>query len=159
MFERFTDRARRALGMAHQEAMRLRHDHVGTEHLLLGIVKEGSGVAADILYEFNVTLPMIRQKVEELCHGPSSGSPPAKLQQTDCLSRVLNYAEEEAADLSKNYTGTEHLLLGLLREPEGTAARVLAALNLHTQKVRDAALNLLGQSPKSRDLLVSHAMG
>jgi ATP-dependent Clp protease ATP-binding subunit ClpC len=158
MFERFTDRARSALTLASQEAHRLRHDHVGTEHLLLGIVKEGSGLAAIVLQQFDVSLGTVRQKVEELCHGPSSGHLPARLRQTERYARVLEYAEEEATALSHNYVGTEHLLLGLLREPEGTAARVLAALNLKLEDVRGAALGLLGKSPNATDALIDQAI-
>src|SRR5689334_13688668 len=131
MFERFTDRARRAITLANQESQRLMHDHVGTEHLLLGMVKEGSGLAAVVLREFQVELPTLRQKVEQVTHGPSKSTPaPGRIQQTERFRRVLDYAIEEASSLSHNYVGTEHLLLGLLREPEGTAARVLAGLNL-----------------------------
>src|SRR5690348_12431587 len=107
MFERFTDRARRAITLANQEAQRLMHDHVGTEHLLLGIVKEGSGLAAVVLREFQVELPALRQKVEQVTHGPSK-SPPAsgRIQQTERFRRVLDYAIEEASTLSHNYVGT-----------------------------------------------------
>jgi ATP-dependent Clp protease ATP-binding subunit ClpC len=145
MFERFTDRARRAIVLASQEAMRLRHDHIGTEHLLLGIVKEGSGLAAIVLEQFNVSLTTVRQQVEQLAHGPSPGPPPARLRQTERYTRALSAAVEEARALSHNYIGTEHVLLGLLREPDGTAARVLASLNLKLEDVRAAVLKLLGR--------------
>lgn len=158
MFERFTDRARRAVALAGQEAMRLRHDHIGTEHLLLGMVKEGSGLAAVVLQQFNVSLATVRQKVEELAHAPTSNMPPAKLRQTERYSRVIAYAIEEAHLLSHNYVGTEHLLLGLLREPEGTAARVLAGLNLKLEDMRTAVLTLLGRSPSSKDVLMNQAI-
>jgi ATP-dependent Clp protease ATP-binding subunit ClpC len=158
MFERFTDRARRAITLASQEALRLRHDHVGTEHLLLGIVKEGSGLASVVLEQFTVGLSAVRQKVEELCHGPSSGPMPPKLRQTERYGRVLGYAIDEANALSNNYVGTEHLLLGLLREPEGTAAKVLAAMNLRLEDVRNAVLQLLGKAPRSIDALVNQAV-
>lgn len=158
MFQRFTDRARRALTLASQEAQRLGHDHIGTEHLLLGIVKEGSGSASVVLQQFNVSLPMVREKVESIAHGPSSGPASSKLRQTERYSRVLSYAIDEANALSHNYVGTEHLLLGLLREPEGTAARVLAALNLRVDDVRNAVLNLLGRSPTSKDALLQQAL-
>src|SRR5690349_6206321 len=106
MFERFTDRARRAIMLANQEAQRLAHDHVGTEHLLLGIVKEGSGLAAVVLQEFDVDLSVVRQQVEALGHGPSKSPPPVKLPQTQRLLRVLEYAIQEASALSHNYVGT-----------------------------------------------------
>jgi ATP-dependent Clp protease ATP-binding subunit ClpC len=158
MFESFTDRARRAFILASQEAMRLRHDHIGTEHLLLGIVKEGSGLAADVLAKFNVSLPMVRQTVERLGHGPNLGQPPAKLQQTERYQRVMKYAIEEANALGNNYGGTEHVLLGLLRESEGTAARVLAALNLKLDDVRAAVHSLMGRSPVAKDSLLEQAV-
>jgi ATP-dependent Clp protease ATP-binding subunit ClpC len=158
MFERFTDRARRAITLANQEAQRLGHDHIGTEHLLLGMVKEGSGLAAVVLREFKVDLVMVRKEVEQLGHGPSKGAPPMKLQQTERCQRVLNYAIEEASSLGHNYVGTEHLLLGLLREPEGTAARALAKMNLKLEEVRMAVLNLLGRAPKLKDSLLGQAM-
>ncbi|HEY7089074.1 MAG TPA: Clp protease N-terminal domain-containing protein [Tepidisphaeraceae bacterium] len=158
MFDRFTDRARRTLTLASQEAMRLRHDHVGTEHLLLGLVKEGSGLAAVVLQQFDISLATVRQKVEQLVHGPSSANPPAKLRQTERYTRVLGYAIDEANALSNNYVGTEHLLLGLLRESEGTAARVLAGLNLKLDDVRTAVLNLLGKSPSSKTTLLERAI-
>ncbi len=158
MFERFTDRARRAITLANQEAQRLGHDHIGTEHLLLGMVKEGSGLAAVVLREFKVDLVMVRKEVEQLGHGPGKDPPPMKLQQTERCQRVLNYAIEEASSLGHNYVGTEHLLLGLLREPEGTAARALAKMNLKLEEVRSAVLNLLGRAPKSKDSLLGQAM-
>src|SRR5690349_18759366 len=158
MFERFTDRARRAITLANQEAQRLGHDHIGTEHLLLGMVKEGSGLAAVVLREFKVDLVMVRKEVEQLGHGPSKSPPPMKLQQTERCQRVLKYAIEEASSLGHNYVGTEHLLLGLLREPEGTAARALAKMNLMLDEVRAAVLNLLGRAPKSKDSLLGQAM-
>ena len=162
MFERFTDRARKSIALANQEAYRLGHDHVGTEHLLLGMVKERSGLAAVVLHEFHVDLTMVRQQVEQLGHGPSGNPanlpPPMKLQQTERCKRVLNYAIEEASALGHNYVGTEHLLLGLLREPEGTAARVLAKLSLKLDDVRAAVLNLLGRAPKAKDSLLEQAM-
>ncbi len=157
MFDRFTDRARRAMQLASQEAMRLGHDHVGTEHLLLGIVKEGSGLAAIVLQELNVSLAAVRQKVEELVHGPSPAGP-GKPKATERHSRVIMYAIEEANNLSHNYVGTEHLLLGLLREPEGTAARVLSALNIKADDVRNAVMNVLGKPPRAKDTLLEKAL-
>jgi ATP-dependent Clp protease ATP-binding subunit ClpC len=157
MFDRFTDRARRALQLAGQEAMRLGHDHIGTEHLLMGIVKEGSGLAAVVLEQFKVSLAMVRQKVDSLAHGPSS-MPVAKPKATERHQRVIMYAIDEAHNLSHNYVGTEHILLGLLREPEGTAARVLAALDLKLDDVRAAVLNVLGKPPSAKDALMNRAL-
>ncbi len=158
MHERMTDRAKRAMTFANQEAQRLGHDHVGTEHLLLGMVKEGSGLAAVVLREFNIDLSTVRQEVLRITHGPSKGPPPTQLPPTERLNRVLKLAIEEAEALSHNYVGTEHLLLGLLHEPEGTAARALANLKLKLEEVRAAVLNLLGRAPKSKDALLEQAM-
>src|SRR4051812_6658816 len=138
MFERLTDRARRAMTFANQEAQRLGHDHVGTEHLLLGMGKEGSGLAAVVLREFGIDLGMVRGEVLKLSPGPSKGPPPQQLPRTARFEEVLKHAVEEAEMLSHNYVGTEHLLLGLLREPEGTAARALANLKLKLDEVRTA---------------------
>lgn len=157
MLDRFTDRARRVLQLASQEAMRLGHDHVGTEHLLLGLVKEGSGLAAIVMQQLHVDLPSVRQQVEKLTHGPSP-SMPGRLRQTDRYMRVLTHAFEEANSLSHNYVGTEHLLLGLLREPEGTATRVLTSLGLELAQVRNSVLNLLGKSPSTKNVLLDEAM-
>src|SRR5947208_4173005 len=105
----FTDRARMVMALANQEAQRLGHDHVGTEHLLLGLVKEASGTAAVVLHEFKVDLNVVRQTVVGMVHGPSKGPPPLKLDYTERLNRVLDYASEEARNLSHNFVGTEHL--------------------------------------------------
>ena len=158
MFERFTDRARRAMTLASQEAQRLVHDHIGTEHLLLGLVKEGSGTAAVVLREFKVDLVNVRKQVEQLAHGPSRPPLPASLPFSDRYKRVINSAIQEAESLGKSYVGTEHLLLGLLHLPDGTAAKVLSGLNLKLDDVRTAVLNLLGAAPASKDKLLEQAM-
>jgi ATP-dependent Clp protease ATP-binding subunit ClpC len=157
MLDRFTDRARRALTLANQEAQRLGHDHVGSEHLLLGLIKETTGIAAAVLAEFKIDLGTVRQRVEQLGHGPSKNHP-IKLQPTARYARVLEHAIDEAAALSKNYVGTEHLLLGLLRETDTTAARVLASLNLKLDDVRAAMLKLLGAPPKEKEPLLDRAL-
>lgn len=159
MFERFTDRARRAMTLANQEAQRLAHDHIGTEHLLFGLAREESGLAAVVLREFRVQPAVVRQKLDQMGHGPSTTFPPGgRIERTERFKRVLDFAIEEAAAQSHNYVGTEHLLLGLLREPEGTAAKVLASLNLKLDDVRNSVLNLLGQAPKGKDSLLEQAM-
>jgi len=158
MFERFTDRARRAMTLANQEAQRLGHDHVGTEHLLFGLVREESGLAAVVLREFHVQPAAMRRKIDEMGHGPSKTPHSGRIDRTERCKRVLQFAIEEAAALSHNYVGTEHLLLGLLREPEGTAAKVLANLNLKLEDVRASVLNLLGRAPKGKDSLLEQAM-
>jgi len=154
----FTDRARRAMALANQEAQRLAHDHIGTEHLLLGLVKEDSGMAAVVLRDFKLDLTTVRRTVERLTHGPSKSPILLGPEQTSRIRRVLDHASQEARDLSHNYIGTEHLLLGLLNEPEGTAARALADLSLKVDDVRAAVLRLLGKPPVARDALLEKAI-
>jgi ATP-dependent Clp protease ATP-binding subunit ClpA len=123
------------------------------------MAKEASGTAAMVLRAFDVDLGAVRQMVEQMGHGPS-GPPPAAgaAAPTERYRRVVRYAIDEATELSNNYVGSEHLLLGLLREPEGTAARVLANLDLKLDDVRAAVLNLLGRAPVSKDTLMAQAM-
>ena len=144
MHERFTDRARRVLQLANQEAQRLNHEYVGTEHLLLGLIKEGSGVAANVLKNLNVDMRKIRNEVEKIVQAGPDMVTMGRLPQTPRAKKVLDYAIEEARNLNHNYVGTEHLLLGLLREQEGVAAQVLMNLNLKLEEVREEVLNLLG---------------
>ncbi|CAN5584122.1 hypothetical protein BH09PLA1_BH09PLA1_08370 [soil metagenome] len=159
MFERFTDRARRAMTLANQEAQRLGHDHIGTEHLLLGLVKEGSGIAAVVLRDqYRVDLGKIRQQVEQLAHPPARLSAAKPISPSDGYRKVIDFAVEESSNLSNNYVGTEHLLLGLLHLRDGSAARVLAGLGLQLDDVRAHVLNLLGRSPVSKDGLLEQAM-
>ena len=144
MFERFTDRARKVMALANQEAQRLVHSHLGTEHLLLGLIKEGSGVGANVLKNFDVDLRKVRSEVERLAQEKGDSPPPGKLPQTPRTKKVIEYAIEEARGLKHNYVGTEHLLLGLLRETDGIAAKVLQNLGLKLDEVRQEILNLLG---------------
>jgi ATP-dependent Clp protease ATP-binding subunit ClpC len=158
MFERFTDRARRAMTLANQESQRLGHDHVGTEHLLLGLVKEGSGMAAVVLGEYRVDLGKLRQQVEHLAHPPSRATAGKAIAHSDRYRRVIDFAVEESSNLSNNYVGTEHLLLGLLHLRDGTAAKVLAGLGLQLDDVRQRVIDLHGRSPVSKDGLLQQAM-
>ena len=144
MFERFTDRARKVMALANQEAQRLDHSHLGTEHILLGLVKEGSGVGANVLKNFGIDLRKVRVEVEKLAQKKGDSPPSGKLPQTPRTKQVIEYAIEEARSLSHNYVGTEHLLLGLIRETEGIAAKVLQSLGLKLEEVRQEILNLLG---------------
>ena len=134
MYERFTDRARKVMQLANQEAVHLGHEYIGTEHMLLGLVNEGSGVAANVLKNLNVNLAKIREEVEKIVMPGPDMIAMGKLPQTPRAKQVLQYAMEEAKDLKHNYVGTEHLLLGLLREEEGVAAQVLmnVGVNLGT---------------------------
>ncbi|HEY2156939.1 MAG TPA: ATP-dependent Clp protease ATP-binding subunit [Isosphaeraceae bacterium] len=144
MYERFTDRARKVMQLANQEAQRFNHEYVGTEHVLLGLVKEGSGVAANVLKNLDVDLRKIRVEVEKIVQAGPDMVTMGKLTQTPRAKKVIEYAIEEARNLNHNYVGTEHLLLGLLREQEGVAAQVLMNLNLKLEEVREEVLNLLG---------------
>ena len=144
MFERFTDRARKVMALANQEAQRFNHEYIGTEHILLGLVKEGSGVGANVLKNLDVDLRKVRLEVEKLVKSGPDMVTMGKLPQTPRAKKVIEYAIEEARNLNHNYVGTEHLLLGLLREHEGVAAQVLMNLGLKLEDVREEVLNLLG---------------
>src|ERR671911_3180044 len=147
MYERFTDRARKVMQLANQEAQRFNHEYIGTEHILLGLVKEGSGVAANVLKNLDVDLRKIRLEVEKIVQSGPDMVTMGKLPQTPRAKKVIEYAMEEARNLNHNYVGTEHLLLGLLREQEGVAAQVLMNLGLKLEDVREEVLNLLGHNP------------
>jgi len=144
MYERFTDRARKVMQLANQEAQRFNHEYVGTEHILLGLIKEGSGVAANVLKNLDVDLRKIRLEVEKLVQSGPDMVTMGKLPQTPRAKKVIEYSMEEARSLNHNYVGTEHILLGLLREQEGVAAQVLMNLGLKLEEVREEVLNLLG---------------
>ncbi len=144
MYERFTDRARKVMQLANQEAQRFNHEYIGTEHILLGLVKEGSGVAANVLKNLDVDLRKIRLEVEKLVQSGPEMVTMGKLPQTPRAKKVIEYSMEEARNLNHNYVGTEHILLGLLREQEGVAAQVLMNLGLKLDEVREEVLNLLG---------------
>ena len=151
MFERFTDRARKVMALANQEAQRLNHEYIGTEHILLGLVKEGSGVGANVLRNLDVDLRKVRLEVEKLVRAGPEMVTMGKLPQTPRAKKVIEYAIEEARNLNHNYVGTEHLLLGLLREHDGVAAQVLMNLGLKLEEVREEVLNLLGASNEQRE--------
>src|SRR3990167_7772425 len=146
MFNRFTERARKVILLAKEEAKRFNHDYIGTEHILLGLVREGEGVAAAVLASFGLTSDKIRMEVEKLVQpGPStviSGDLPF----TPKAKKVMELATEEARALGHNYIGTEHLLLGLIREGEGVASQVLMNLGLDLNRVRNEVITLLGSS-------------
>jgi len=149
MYERFTDRARKVLQLANQEARRFKHEYIGTEHILLGLVKEGSGVAANVLKNLDIYPVEIRREVEQIVLAGPEMVTIAKLPQTPRAKKVIEFAIEEARNLNHYYVGTEHLLLGLLREEEGVAAQVLMNLGLRLEKVREEVLRLLGYSSNS----------
>ncbi len=151
MYERFTDRARKVMQLANQEAQRFNHEYIGTEHILLGLVKEGSGVAANVLKNLDIDLRKIRLEVEKIVQSGPDMVTMGKLPQTPRAKKVIEYSIEEARNLGHNYVGTEHLLLGLLREQEGVAAQVLMNLGLKLEDVREEVLNLLGHNPEASE--------
>jgi ATP-dependent Clp protease ATP-binding subunit ClpC len=144
MFERFTDRARKVMQLANQEAQRFNHEYIGTEHILLGLVKEGSGVAANVLRNLDIDLRKIRLEVEKLVQSGPEMVTIGKLPHTPRAKKVIEYSMEEARNLNHNYVGTEHILLGLLREQDGVAAQVLMNLGMKLEDVREEVLSLLG---------------
>ena len=159
MFERFTDRARKVMALANQEAQRFNHEYIGTEHILLGLVKEGSGVGANVLKNLGVDLRKVRLEVEKLVRSGPDMVTMGKLPQTPRAKKVIEYAIEEARNLNHNYVGTEHLLLGLLREHDGVAAQVLMNLGLKLEEVREEVLNLLGAGVEGEEADATGATG
>ena len=143
MFERFTDRARKVMALANQEAQLLNHEYVGTEHILLGLVKEGSGVGATVLKNLDVDIKKLRLEVKKLVKSNSDMVTMGKLPPMPGAKKVIEYAIEEARSLNHKYVGTEHILLGLLRESKEIAAQVLMNLGLKLEDVRQEVLNLL----------------
>ena len=142
MFERFTDRARRVVVLAQDEARRLNHDYIGTEHLLLGLVQEGEGVAAQALEALGIGLDAVRHQVEEIV-GRGKDTPGGHIPFTPRAKKVLELSLREALQLGHDYIGTEHILLGLIREGEGVAAQVLVALGADLNLVRQQVVQLL----------------
>lgn len=150
MYERFTDRARRVLQLANQEAQRFNHDHIGTEHILLGLIKEGSGIAATILKNLDVDLRKVRIEVEKLVTPGPDMITMGKLPSTPAAKKIIEFAIEEAKGFQHNYIGTEHLLLGLLRTAE-MASKVLNNLGLKVEDIREEVVSLLGHKETSSD--------
>ncbi len=140
----FTDRVRKVLAMAREEAIRLQHDYVGTEHILLGLIREGEGVAAAVLTNLNVDLDQIHERVEESVRKGKATIALGELPYTSRAKKVLEFAMAEARDFSHSYVGTEHLLLGLLREEKGIAAQVLNSLDVSLEEARAETLKVLG---------------
>jgi ATP-dependent Clp protease ATP-binding subunit ClpC len=140
----FTDRVRKVLAMAREEAIRLQHDYVGTEHILLGLIREGEGVAAAVLMNLNVDLEQIHERIEESVRKGKATIALGELPYTSRAKKVLEYAMAEARELNHSYVGTEHLLLGLLREEKGIAAVVLNSLGVSLEDARAETLKLLG---------------
>ena len=150
MFERFTDRARKVMALANQEAQGFNHEYIGTEHILLGLVKEGTGVGPNVLKNLDVDLHKVRAEVEKLVKPGRDMATRGRLPQTPRAKKVIESAVEEAKSLNHNYVGTEHLLLGLLCEGEGVAAQVLMNVGLKREEVREEVLTLLGAGPGAK---------
>src|SRR5256714_1728612 len=155
LFERFTDRARRVVVLAQEEARLLNHNYIGTEHILLGLIHEGEGVAAKALESLGISLEAVRSQVEEII-GQGGSSPSGHIPFTPRAKKVLELSLREALQLGHNYIGTEHILLGLIREGEGVAAQVLVKLGADLPRVRQQVIQLLsgysgpgGQSEKA----------
>ena len=142
MFERFTDRARRVVVLAQEEARMLDHNWIGTEHILLGLIREGEGVAAKALESLGISLDAVRQQVEEII-GRGQQPPSGHIPFTPRTKKVLELALRESQQLGHNYIGTEHILLGLIREGDGVAAQVLVKLGADLNRVRQQAIQLL----------------
>ena len=142
MFERFTDRARRVVVLAQEEARMLNHNYIGTEHILLGLIHEGEGVAAKALESLGISLEAVRQQVEEII-GQGQQAPSGHIPFTPRAKKVLELSLREALQLGHNYIGTEHILLGLIREGEGVAAQVLVKLGADLNRVRQQVNQLL----------------
>ncbi|GAA0842008.1 hypothetical protein GCM10009525_56150 [Streptosporangium amethystogenes subsp. fukuiense] len=156
MFERFTDRARRVVVLAQEEARRLGHDHIGTEHILLGLVLERDGVAGRALRALDIDGEQVRNDVEEII-GRGDETPGSHIPFTPHAKKVLELSLREALGLHHTYIGTEHILLGLIRESEGVAARVLAGRGARLDAVRAQVITLLGR--RGPDLAVTAEEG
>jgi len=144
-FDKFTERARRVLSLAQEEAQRFQHNYIGTEHLLLGLVREGEGAAAQVLRKLGVELDKVRSAIEHII-GRGDRIVLGQIGLTPRAKKVIELAIDEARRLNHHYIGTEHLLLGLVREGEGIAAGVLESLGVNLEKVRRATLEVLGAS-------------
>ncbi|MFA5431088.1 MAG: Clp protease N-terminal domain-containing protein, partial [Candidatus Omnitrophota bacterium] len=146
MFERFTERARKVIILAKEEARRFNHDYIGTEHILLGLIREGEGVASSVLQKLGLSLENIRLEIEKLVQPGPATQIIGDIPFTPRSKKALELAAEEARSLGHNYIGTEHLLLGLIREGEGVASQVLMNLGLDLSKVRNEVMEILGSS-------------
>jgi ATP-dependent Clp protease ATP-binding subunit ClpA len=149
MLERFTHRARRVVVLAQEEARTLYHDYIGTEHILLGLIHEGEGIAARAFGSLNISLEAVLQKVEQMI-GRGQAAPTGHIPFTPRAKKVLELSFRESRQLGHNYIGTEHILLGLIHEGEGVAAEVLQKLGASLTSVRQAVIRLLSGSPAGK---------
>jgi ATP-dependent Clp protease ATP-binding subunit ClpA len=153
----FSDRVRKVLQMAREEAARLRHEYVGTEHILLGIIREGEGIAAAVLTNLQVDFEAIQQKIEEIVKkGKADPAAGPDLPYTSRAKKVLEFAMSEARELNHAYVGTEHLLLGVLREEKGIGAQVLTDAGVTLQQARAETIRLLGTEMPSAPTRLLH---
>ena len=150
MFERFTDRARRVVVLAQEEARLLNHNYIGTEHILLGLIHEGEGVAAKALESLGISLEAVRQQVEEII-GQGGSSPSGHIPFTPRAKKVLELSLREALQLGHNYIGTEHLLLGVVRTDGGVAASILGDRGIIPDEVRVAVLDEIQKLEAEQD--------
>ena len=156
MFERFTDRARRVVVLAQEEARMLNHNYIGTEHILLGLIHEGEGVAAKALESLGISLDAVRQQVEEIIgQGQQAPSPSEGIPFTPRAKKVLELSLRESLQLGQNYIGTEHILLGLIREGDGVAAQVLVSLGCDLNRARQQVIQLLHGHPGKQPALLT----
>jgi ATP-dependent Clp protease ATP-binding subunit ClpC len=149
MLQRFTERARQVMALANQEAQRFHNEYIGAEHLLLGILKEGNGIAASVLKDLDVDSGALRGEIERQIQTGSDSGLIAKLPQTPQARKVLDHAIERARQMHHNYVGTEHLLLGLLLEPDSIAAKALAGFNVDLARAHGKMMDLL--SPEAAE--------
>ncbi len=145
MYERFTNSASTVMQLADQEARRLNHSYIGSEHVLLGLIKENSGIAANVLKNLGIDLGKVRLEVEKLVPSGPDMVTITELPLTPRAMKVIEYSMQEARSLNHNYVGTEHILLGLLREQEGVAAQVLRNLGRRLEDAREELLSLIGR--------------
>src|SRR5208282_2436739 len=156
MFERFTDRARRVVVLAQEEARVLHHSYIGTEHILLGLIREGEGVAAQALESLGISLEAVRQHVGEIT-GQGQQAPSGHIPFTPRAKKVLELSLREALQLGHNYIGTEHILLGLIREGDGVAAQVLVRLGADLNRVRHQVIHLVHSATGERPARIATA--
>ena len=142
MFERFTDRARRVVVLAQEEARMLNHNYIGTEHILLGLIHEGEGVAAKALESLSISLDGVREQVQEII-GQGQQAPSGHIPFTPRAKKVLELSLREALQLGHNYIGTEHILMGLVRDREGLGARALSELGVSAEGIRTRLVDMV----------------
>lgn len=144
MYKQFTDRASKIIELAYREAQRFEHEHIGTAHVLLGLVKEDSGIVASVFENLDINLSKVESEVEKLMKAGSYPLSPGKMPQTSRVKKAIEYSIEESRNLHHSYVSTEHLLLGLLRVEESVAVQVFANLDLSVKQIRGKVLELLG---------------